>query len=154
VGGTDPKRRTSVSALTAQFLVMEDLAAQAKQQQVDATEAQRENLTGSAATKNEDLFSAQKVLFEKNILATALHCCFFLQKLSNGDLASSSDAKLLNTMCLIEWDLPRTFPTLGFFHDGGPMHTGLERILLCYACFRPEIGYVQVGSNLTSYRLP
>lgn len=23
-----------------------------------------------------------------------------------------------NTMMLIEWDLPRTFPTLRFFHDG------------------------------------
>ncbi len=57
---------------------------------------------------------------------------------------SGSNTKLINTMSLIEWDLPRTFPTLGFFHDGGPMHTGLERILLCYACFRPDIGYVQV----------
>lgn len=61
-----------------------------------------------------------------------------------------SNTKLLNTMCLIEWDLPRTFPTLGFFHDGGPMHTGLERILLCYAVFRPEIGYVQGMSFLVA----
>lgn len=26
----------------------------------------------------------------------------------------------------------------------GPMHVGLERVLLCYCCFRPDIGYVQV----------
>lgn len=96
-------------------------------------------------------------------------------------------------MSLIEWDLPRTYPTLGellctlhrfvdlidallslfltlivmavspldflllsdlnliyfvtragFFHDGGPMHTGLERVLMCYVCYRPDVGYVQV----------
>lgn len=47
-------------------------------------------------------------------------------------------------MALIEWDLPRTFPKLGFFHDGGSMHTGLERVLLCHICFCPTIGYVQV----------
>lgn len=63
---------------------------------------------------------------------------------------SGANAKLVNTMSLIEWDLPRTFPTLGFFHDGGPMHTGLERILLCYACFRPDIGYVQGMSFLVA----
>jgi len=49
-------------------------------------------------------------------------------------------------MSLIEWDLPRTFPTLGFFHDGGPIAMGLERVLLCFVCFCPEIGYVQVLS--------
>lgn len=30
------------------------------------------------------------------------------------------------------------------------MHTGLERILLCYACFRPDIGYVQGMSFLVA----
>ena len=101
--------------------------------------------------------------------------------------------QLINSMSLIEWDLPRTYPTLGelpctlyrcvytvgallslysalivttvsplnlllysdlnliyfltsagFFHDGGPMHTGLERVLMCYVCYRPDVGYVQV----------
>ncbi len=33
----------------------------------------------------------------------------------------------------------------GFFHDGGPMHTGLERVLMCYVCYRPDVGYVQVS---------
>jgi hypothetical protein len=52
-------------------------------------------------------------------------------------------AKAFNALSLIEWDLPRTFPTLAFFHDGGAMHTGLERVLLCFALYRPDIGYVQ-----------
>lgn len=55
--------------------------------------------------------------------------------------------KVLNAVSLIQWDLPRTFPTLAFFHDGGAMHTGLERVLLCFALYRPDIGYVQVNSN-------
>lgn len=56
-------------------------------------------------------------------------------------------------MSLIEWDLPRTFPTLAFFHDGGVMHTGLERILLCFALYCPEIGYVQGLSFLVAMLL-
>lgn len=66
---------------------------------------------------------------------------------------SEEHTKLLQTMGLIEWDLPRTFPTLGFFHDGGPMHQGLERVLLCYACYRPDIGYVQGMSFLVAMLL-
>lgn len=56
--------------------------------------------------------------------------------------------KIYNTVSLIQWDLPRTYPTLGFFHDGGLMHVGLERILLCYSLYCPEIGYVQGMSFL------
>jgi hypothetical protein len=26
------------------------------------------------------------------------------------------------------------------------MHTGLERVLMCYVCYRPDVGYVQVRS--------
>lgn len=36
----------------------------------------------------------------------------------------------------------------GFFHDGGPMHTGLERVLMCYVCYRPDVGYVQVRCDV------
>ena len=38
----------------------------------------------------------------------------------------------------------------GFFHDGGPMHTGLERVLMCYVCYRPDVGYVQGMSYLVA----
>ncbi len=57
--------------------------------------------------------------------------------------------KVFKAVSLIQWDLPRTFPTLAFFHDGGAMHTGLERVLLCYALYRPNIGYVQVLRTTT-----
>ena len=57
------------------------------------------------------------------------------------------------TLILIEYDLPRTFPTLGFFHDGGDMQLSLERILQAYTCFRPSVGYVQGMSYLAAVLL-
>ena len=57
------------------------------------------------------------------------------------------------TLVLIEYDLPRTFPTLGFFHDGGDMQLSLERILQAYACLRPDVGYVQGMSYLAAVLL-
>lgn len=47
-----------------------------------------------------------------------------------------------STEC-IPFDLPRTFPTLAFFHEGGPLHEDCARILEAYTFFRPDIGYVQ-----------
>jgi len=34
----------------------------------------------------------------------------------------------------IERDIPRTFPTLAFFHDGGPLEMSLRRILRAFVC--------------------
>ena len=45
---------------------------------------------------------------------------------------------------LIKLDLTRTFPHLGIFQEGGPYHGALDDLLSAYACFRPDIGYVQV----------
>jgi hypothetical protein len=42
----------------------------------------------------------------------------------------------------------------GFFHDGGPMHTGLERVLMCYVCYRPDVGYVQVSARCERQYVP
>lgn len=63
------------------------------------------------------------------------------------------DLKLPETVALIEFDLPRTFPTLGFFHNGGPLQSGLDNILTCYAHYKPEIGYVQGMSYLAAMLL-
>jgi hypothetical protein len=41
-------------------------------------------------------------------------------------------------------DLPRTYPTLGFYHDGGTMAQSLEGVLLIYVAEHPEQGYMQV----------
>ena len=55
---------------------------------------------------------------------------------------------------LIQHDLPRTFPTLGFFHDtDGDMHNGLRRVLQAFSCFRPDVGYVQGMSYIVAMLL-
>lgn len=51
---------------------------------------------------------------------------------------------LIASMTLIQRDIPRTFPTLSFFHDDGPLAASLDHVLKAYACYEPTIGYVQV----------
>mmetsp|Transcript_43338 Transcript_43338/g.112718 ORF Transcript_43338/g.112718 Transcript_43338/m.112718 type:complete len:233 (+) Transcript_43338:1350-2048(+) len=43
-------------------------------------------------------------------------------------------------------DLPRTFSSLMFFHNGGPLQESLKIVLSSYAVYRPDLGYVQ-GMN-------
>eukprot|EP00931_Biecheleriopsis_adriatica_P075388 TRINITY_DN49259_c0_g1_i1.p1 TRINITY_DN49259_c0_g1~~TRINITY_DN49259_c0_g1_i1.p1 ORF type:complete len:917 (-),score=167.24 TRINITY_DN49259_c0_g1_i1:81-2831(-) len=57
-----------------------------------------------------------------------------------------------STTC-IPFDLPRTFPTLAFFCEGGPLHEDCARILEAYTFFRPDIGYVQGMSFLAAMLL-
>lgn len=51
-------------------------------------------------------------------------------------LSPTSELGKEDTVRLIGVDLPRTFPHLAFFHDGGPMAEGLEKVLQAYACYR------------------
>ena len=47
------------------------------------------------------------------------------------------------TVRLIDEDLKRTFVPLGFFSIGEPMYMKIHELLLIYAFYRPDIGYVQ-----------
>lgn len=60
--------------------------------------------------------------------------------------------KEASTQC-IPFDLPRTFPTLAFFCEGGPLHEDCARILEAYTFFRPDVGYVQGMSFLAAVLL-
>ncbi|KHJ46764.1 TBC domain protein [Trichuris suis] len=70
---------------------------------------------------------------------------------SAGDGESSEPPEELNGECanhegtveLIHLDVARTFPTLGIFQKGGPFYDLLLSILSAYACYRPDVGYVQ-----------
>jgi hypothetical protein len=53
----------------------------------------------------------------------------------------------------IQLDILRTFPTLGFFQKGCAMHQQLHDVLGAYACFKPDIGYVQGMSFLAAVLL-
>jgi len=66
--------------------------------------------------------------------------------------APRSRGKEQSTTC-IPFDLPRTFPTLAFFDEGGPLHEDCARILEAYTFFRPDIGYVQGMSYLAAMLL-
>lgn len=59
----------------------------------------------------------------------------------------------VQTVNLIQWDIPRTFPTLSFFHNGAPLNQSLENVLMAYAAYRPDVGYVQGMSFLVAVLL-
>lgn len=44
---------------------------------------------------------------------------------------------------LIETDIARTFPALELFQRNAPSADALTDVLLAYACYRPDVGYVQ-----------
>jgi hypothetical protein len=53
----------------------------------------------------------------------------------------------------IERDIPRTFPTLAFFHDGGALEMSLRRVLRAFVCLKTDIGYVQGMSFIVAMLL-
>ena len=60
--------------------------------------------------------------------------------------APSSCASREETLELVRLDVSRTFPQLCIFQPGGPYCQLLHNVLGAYVCYRPDIGYVQVGS--------
>ncbi|KYQ94237.1 regulator of chromosome condensation domain-containing protein [Tieghemostelium lacteum] len=54
----------------------------------------------------------------------------------------------LQTLNMIKVDLPRTFPTLKLFNPRGPYYEPLMNMLLMFALYRQDIGYVQGMSYL------
>mmetsp|Transcript_27678 Transcript_27678/g.44282 ORF Transcript_27678/g.44282 Transcript_27678/m.44282 type:complete len:857 (+) Transcript_27678:523-3093(+) len=54
------------------------------------------------------------------------------------------------TCALIDADLPRTFPSLKFFAPDGPFGRPLRNVLKAFACYRPDLGYVQGMSYLAA----
>lgn len=55
-----------------------------------------------------------------------------------------------HTLALIDTDLPRTFPTLKLFDASGPYYAFLLEVLETYACYRPDLGYIQGMSYLAA----
>ncbi len=58
-----------------------------------------------------------------------------------------------NTIVDIALDLPRTFPALSFFQQGGPSHHLLRNVLEAYTLYRPDVGYVQGMSYIAALLL-
>lgn len=67
--------------------------------------------------------------------------------------ASQKSLSREHSVEVIHLDVIRTFPTLGFFQEGGPYNRSLHDVLGAYACYRPDIGYVQGMSFLAAVLL-
>ena len=63
-----------------------------------------------------------------------------------GSATSSETASMRS----ISVDLPRTFPTLSYFQDDGPLNETLHSLLRTYCLFRPDRGYIQGMSYLAA----
>ena len=60
---------------------------------------------------------------------------------------------LFHSLKCILLDLPRTYPDLAFFHGDFDEANALKQILTAYACYRPDVGYVQGMSYLAAMLL-
>ncbi|PVD29994.1 hypothetical protein C0Q70_09255 [Pomacea canaliculata] len=54
---------------------------------------------------------------------------------------------------VIKLDVSRTFPQLCIFQKGGPYHDMMHSLLGAYACYRPDVGYVQGMSFIAAILL-
>ncbi|CAD5118092.1 DgyrCDS6829 [Dimorphilus gyrociliatus] len=67
----------------------------------------------------------------------------------NDELAACKEQSLE----LIKLDVSRTFPQLCIFQKGGPYAEHLHSLLAAYACYRPDVGYVQGMSFIAAFLL-
>lgn len=55
---------------------------------------------------------------------------------------SESSKRMLNCFDTIDADVPRAFPDLNLFQDGGPLRETLIDVLQAYCMYRSDVGYV------------
>ncbi|KAK3095375.1 hypothetical protein FSP39_013939 [Pinctada imbricata] len=83
------------------------------------------------------------------------------QTSESGDMNSSSNSDNISeppsskeaSVEVIKLDISRTFPQLCIFQKGGPYHDILHSLLGAYACYRPDVGYVQGMSFIAAVLL-
>lgn len=69
------------------------------------------------------------------------------------ELCSEPPSSKESSVELIKLDVSRTFPQLCIFQKGGPYHDLLHSLLGAYACYRPDVGYVQGMSFIAAVLL-
>ncbi|XP_071827677.1 TBC1 domain family member 12-like isoform X2 [Apostichopus japonicus] len=62
---------------------------------------------------------------------------------SDGESEEAQAGSLEDSVDVIKLDIARTFPNLCIFQKGGPYYDYLHSVLGAYACYRPDVGYVQ-----------
>lgn len=83
------------------------------------------------------------------LLGKAKDSALRLQRSPRNDRGLSKES----TLSIIPLDLPRTFPCLSFFQEGGPLHASMREVLEAFTVYRPDIGYVQGMSFLAAMLL-
>ncbi|GFS07433.1 TBC1 domain family member 14 [Elysia marginata] len=68
---------------------------------------------------------------------------------SDGEEAANKESSVK----VIKLDVSRTFPHLCIFQKGGPFYDLLHSLLGAYACYRPDVGYVQGMSFIAAILL-
>ncbi|KAK3743038.1 hypothetical protein RRG08_063904 [Elysia crispata] len=68
---------------------------------------------------------------------------------SDGEEAANKESSVK----VIKLDVSRTFPHLCIFQKGGPFYDLLHNLLGAYACYRPDVGYVQGMSFIAAILL-
>jgi hypothetical protein len=63
-----------------------------------------------------------------------------LQSKKDGD--SESNKRLLDCFEAIETDVPKAFPDLNLFQEGGPLRETLIDVLQAYCMYRSDVGYI------------
>ena len=75
---------------------------------------------------------------------------------AGGDDSSSTPSQKLNligkerSLGLVDLDTKRTFASLGIFTSEGVYNERLRSVLEAYACFRPDVGYIQGMSYIAA----
>eukprot|EP01017_Pseudomicrothorax_dubius_P030377 TRINITY_DN378_c0_g1_i2.p1 TRINITY_DN378_c0_g1~~TRINITY_DN378_c0_g1_i2.p1 ORF type:complete len:841 (-),score=191.79 TRINITY_DN378_c0_g1_i2:81-2603(-) len=68
-------------------------------------------------------------------------------------ITGSPDAGKVDSVRMIDLDLPRTFPNHAIFSENSPISQNLRDVLATFAHFRPDVGYVQGMSYLAAVLL-
>ncbi|XP_063434649.1 TBC1 domain family member 14-like isoform X1 [Mytilus trossulus] len=71
----------------------------------------------------------------------------------NSETSSEPPSSKESSVELIKLDVSRTFPQLCIFQKGGPYYDLLHSLLGAYACYRPDVGYVQGMSFIAAVLL-
>uniref|UniRef100_A0A0B6ZTS7 Rab-GAP TBC domain-containing protein n=2 Tax=Arion vulgaris TaxID=1028688 RepID=A0A0B6ZTS7_9EUPU len=72
---------------------------------------------------------------------------------SEGAAGQHEPSNKESSVKVIKLDVSRTFPHLCIFQKGGPFYDLLHNLLGAYACYRPDVGYVQGMSFIAAILL-
>ena len=136
----------------------EEEAAEEEAEAKDGKESGKESEKSDGKSDGKSDRKSDRIVGEE--ISSATTTC---SETTNESLSMSSDSSSAEedpqrlgkrkSLHYIEVDLPRTFPQLSFFKDGSPMQDDLKKLLMSYAFYRPDVGYIQGMSYIAAVLL-